>query len=614
MISLLGLLCGCNDSGQSSADRKVGPPARIAYADGSPVDAKLARAIVVTVLSELPPLGEKRRPLAAVRFEPDGAQFPAGLRVTWPLVEHREPGEMLAVVFLDESSRIWADSGERAVVDATGQAAEGRVFHFCVGGVATIDDLLGEGVPVVPQRATSVASAGIEIPTGSVAATPSGAVAGAKSSNDSAVSSVPQDNLYGVAFVAWTNGRGDSVEQHLFENAGTIPEVDHIFSMESAADLFGKLARIKNRGRKIDCMVLAAHGSKETPGLTMAKEDIIAEEVDIAWRRQQISIAEDYIRLRKFDDKKPEGYFRGVIAEHQKAIAVMEAVSGVMAKDGRVIMINCSAAATDRGKRYVRNLGRILLGENGGVIAASRKDIAIKVIPSVLAGAWHQLFYGQWVGEGDLVVDGDWVRFRVKPLRKGIVEYRGLASSNRLWTPGEIMDTVNETNTNIESSAEVTIDVAAGTMTGVIRYANKYEPKGVPNAKPTITNEVCELSGKPVLSWANLPASARGELAVRGTYERTSKYSFDAKPTRRRGPFVALLFRGPDIGIPAYPDYTKHFLVIFNVENRDASLVEHILANRAPSPLDPPKFKPLHQFVLAVLHPADETTAQTSEE
>ena len=72
------------------------------------------------------------------------------------------------------------------------------------------------------------------------------------------------------------------------------------------------------------------------------------------------------------------------ITETKLRIAFLESISDVMAKDAVVVLVNCSAAATDKGKKFVRDFGEVLLGRRGGHIIASERDLSLKEYTSYM--------------------------------------------------------------------------------------------------------------------------------------------------------------------------------------------------------------------------------------
>ena len=96
---------------------------------GATADVK-PKATLHEDLSALPEPPRGGRLLAAGKFEPSGAEFPKGLKVTWLLAEKRDPESTLWIVVLDETTRAWKPTGWTATVGANGTVATGTVYHF----------------------------------------------------------------------------------------------------------------------------------------------------------------------------------------------------------------------------------------------------------------------------------------------------------------------------------------------------------------------------------------------------------------------------------------------------------------------------------------------------
>jgi hypothetical protein len=113
-------------------------PSRIGASDGillelepgSPYADIHPRGEIVNDFSKLPPLPHGATIVAASHFEPSGAQFPLGMRVTWPLASERDPGSTLLIVNLDPDTQQWIDTGKKAIVGDSGRQATGTIFHF----------------------------------------------------------------------------------------------------------------------------------------------------------------------------------------------------------------------------------------------------------------------------------------------------------------------------------------------------------------------------------------------------------------------------------------------------------------------------------------------------
>lgn len=129
--------------GIDSADRIV-----LELPPGTRPGMSIPYAKVIEDLTSVP-TSMTGRLLAAGRFEPSGARFPEGIRVTWPLADKCNPGTALAIVALDEDARKWHTTGETAIVADTGRRATGKVYHFSIIGVEQQHVSSPSGKPLV---------------------------------------------------------------------------------------------------------------------------------------------------------------------------------------------------------------------------------------------------------------------------------------------------------------------------------------------------------------------------------------------------------------------------------------------------------------------------------
>ncbi len=213
----------------------------------------------------------------------------------------------------------------------------------------------------------------------------------------------------GIAIVPKMTG-GDKAEQQLYEAVGAMPEIKKVYTAEDGNDMLNKILALKKTGKQVNFLVLAGHGSRDTPGFKWGSDEMIPEDVSLEYQKGQLAIAKA-IRAGPPNDKYTPEKLDKLIQEHTARIEQLEALSDVMAPDAVVLLINCSAAATGKGRDFVRSLGENLLGEKGGHIFASKTDINIKT-------KWVD---GTHAEAGDLLVDAKWVKFNVmpNPIQKG---------------------------------------------------------------------------------------------------------------------------------------------------------------------------------------------------
>ncbi|MDB5312389.1 MAG: hypothetical protein JWO38_6591 [Gemmataceae bacterium] len=159
LLAALSLLpAGCKKSNPDlpSGGNDDAAPAteiRIEIPGGAPRPETKPTAKAIDDLATVPAIEGGVRLLAAGKFEPEGAQFPGGLKVTWPLKEARPAGSPLYIVTLVPAENKWRWTGETATVAADGGSAAGTVWHFSDIGLG---DGPPPGDPVLGQHAVMV--------------------------------------------------------------------------------------------------------------------------------------------------------------------------------------------------------------------------------------------------------------------------------------------------------------------------------------------------------------------------------------------------------------------------------------------------------------------------
>lgn len=236
-----------------------------------------------------------------------------------------------------------------------------------------------------------------------------------------------EEEKIGVAFVPHTSG-GEKVEQQLFKAMGGIKEIDQIHAIGVYLDFFNTLEKIRKTGKKIEFLVIAAHGvfPGEEPNIRLGSEDMLLCELDLhnylipALRRDKIVLRRKRQQMNKADI---EGYEYRIFL-YEEVIPRIPKISEGFTKDAKVLLINCSSAGSERGVKLVKNMGRVLMGKRGGMIMASKRQIFVNTIPSILPdwfmGKFSEIRYirhgkGDISKAGGLIFNADWVKFRIPP-------------------------------------------------------------------------------------------------------------------------------------------------------------------------------------------------------
>jgi hypothetical protein len=133
---LLWLSLGCMVSCRHAVENPTG--IKIQIPDDHPQELSVTpQAEWIEDLSTLPPLGSPNQLLAVGNFSPDGAQFPRGAMVTWPLRQKQTPGTRLWIVTYNAQQASWLGTGEMATVGSSGLEATGRIWHCSNNGVSS---------------------------------------------------------------------------------------------------------------------------------------------------------------------------------------------------------------------------------------------------------------------------------------------------------------------------------------------------------------------------------------------------------------------------------------------------------------------------------------------
>jgi hypothetical protein len=210
---------------------------------------------------------------------------------------------------------------------------------------------------------------------------------------------------YGIALVPST-GQNDQTERLMYQYVGQMPEVKRIYVVTSADQLFQTILRVGKQGRRLKTLVLAGHGSAATPHIELANGDVGPETVDLPAKLA-------YIKKIDAAGSRASANARATAAAYRSEVAVLDQVSRVLAPGAEVLMINCAAAATPDGQTFVRNLAEVLLGTNGGTLTASRSDVSLGEVLSLL-GKLNSFFRAdKSTAFGETFIGGDWVKFPV---------------------------------------------------------------------------------------------------------------------------------------------------------------------------------------------------------
>jgi len=215
-----------------------------------------------------------------------------------------------------------------------------------------------------------------------------------------------QKPQFGVGFVPFP---GDDEGRAMTNVIAAYPTVDRLFHPRTPTDIFGTLLKLRRTGKQVTHLVIGGHGSKDDPAIQLPGGDLDPRDVDLPALRADLASAQQV--------KDPRPSDRRRVSELKSRIAYLESIAHAMAKDAEVLLINCSAAATVRGRQFVKNLGEIFLSKRGGVIIASKNDVEFGQVRSIANKIRAALTGGGNVEVGEFYAAGKWVRFPIAPKR-----------------------------------------------------------------------------------------------------------------------------------------------------------------------------------------------------
>ncbi|MBI1746618.1 MAG: hypothetical protein HYR55_08525 [Acidobacteria bacterium] len=218
---------------------------------------------------------------------------------------------------------------------------------------------------------------------------------------------------FGVAIAPYMDG-GDEVEKIMYKLAGQMPQVDRVYTAADPAQFYDILMKLKRMGRQVDFLVIMGHGSKTTPGIQFPVGSLDHGSVDLVDMQLLQAKLENKLatqRLNHEDSREIEQRLEQV----KRRVQYLDSVADVMAPHAEVLLINCSVAATEEGRTFVLDLGEVLLHKRGGVVIASRSDVAVDQV-NTIAQKLHAWFFdhGGWVPINDFFAGGNWHRFVIK--------------------------------------------------------------------------------------------------------------------------------------------------------------------------------------------------------
>jgi hypothetical protein len=279
-----------------------------------------------------------------------------------------------------------------------------------------------------------------------------------------------------VAFVPHSAGEGDVVEQSMFALMGQeAKNLDFLWAVNTKKELYDRLRMLKEKGYQVDKMIIAGHGPGKGgaghPHITLGKQYIDNHDVDVPKMNADLKKFQDYLKKFKPDDPRRKRALKNIDKISRK-LNVLNSFAGLMKKDGELKLINCNPARTGEGRTFCTNLGKLLMGKNGGKVIASKTAVDVDQVKSVggILKVWWKT--GEWVSIGDFIAMGEWMTFDIppgsaveKPIGLSVVFLMDGSGSMRGNKLSEAKAAIRQTvaaNLQPDSGAEMALLVFAG--------------------------------------------------------------------------------------------------------------------------------------------------------
>ena len=243
---------------------------------------------------------------------------------------------------------------------------------------------------------------------------------------------------------------------------GTVVGLDHIIEVCRPEEMLEKMGRYA-QGRvrlgkpSVSLLFLVGHGSAKGPQILLCGSnllgpadmdfELIQRNLDQFWRVYQTH-ADTYCRLKgmtkrtaeedqKLDEAKNSLYgLSGELAGLRDKLKRLVDLKDLMAPNGVVQLLNCSGAATAKHVRFLTQLGRVLMWQNGGQVWASTTDINVAMVEpgdttrEKTRQKYHELLArlqtGQKIKPGDYFLVGNWKQYLIPKEKKCPIDTKWL--------------------------------------------------------------------------------------------------------------------------------------------------------------------------------------------
>ena len=236
----------------------------------------------------------------------------------------------------------------------------------------------------------------------------------------------------------------EHVDAHLRNYLGQMKDIDKIYVAKTVDEWYEILAKIAHSGQSIERLIILGHGLENDPGITLDTQtrleisdlDLEVLQYDLLALIKKYKESREAYCLAIGEGKTPLNHIRFNVRNLPKQISDMgekvrrrqkqiESVAEVMSNYGRIMLLNCYGARTEKHEEFLRQLGRVLMwNRTGGYITASKRRIDANLVAGGQTGyrlvdhligscRMIQAFVktARIVQPGDYYVSGEWADY-----------------------------------------------------------------------------------------------------------------------------------------------------------------------------------------------------------
>jgi hypothetical protein len=175
-------------------------------------------------------------------------------------------------------------------------------------------------------------------------------------------------NTVGVFMLPYsTSGQGDFPEQVLQQSAGEMPGITRVYAPKDGADFFNLLYKIQKMGKSIDLLIIGGHAAENASMILFGNAG--------QFTNADVTVLET---LQTLSPNMQKAVFEKTCEQARHVLAA----SRVMAPNAEIVVLNCYAAKSPEGSKFMRNLAQLLLGRGGGTLYAPTQIVRTDIMPA----------------------------------------------------------------------------------------------------------------------------------------------------------------------------------------------------------------------------------------